>query len=205
MRTALALIKQTYGQKGRIIISHVSKLLNLEVKENPDKGALRILFNKVKTYVRSLEVLGIDAEQYGILLVPIVLSKLTHALRKEWGKRKNYDNLVKLLDFLEEEIRSVEEARQVENAFAPEKEHRSPKKQTESSDERSSTYRQRDYRSNYSPNTATALHSSSQNMQKWCYYCQNKEHSTQTCTRLEKCSGAEVRNFLVLSDSATVA
>ena len=129
---ALTLIKQTYGQKERIIISHISKLLTLEVKEKPDKGSLRILFNKVKTHVRSLEVLGIDAELYGIFLVPMVLSKLTHALRKEWGKRKQYHNIVKLLDFIEEEIRSVEEARQVESAFAPEQEHRFTRKQTES-------------------------------------------------------------------------
>ena len=124
---ALALIKETYGQKERIIISHVSKLLTLEVKEHHDKSSLRILFNKVKIHVRSLEVLGIDARQYGILLVPIVLSKLTHPLRKEWGKRKQYHNLVELLNFIEEEIGSTEEARQVESAFAPEKEHQSYK------------------------------------------------------------------------------
>ena len=94
---ALNLIRETYGDKERIIMSHVSKLLNLEGKESLDKGSLRILFNKVKTHVRSLQVLGIDAEQFSIFLVPIVLSKLTHSLRKEWGKCKKDDDIVALL------------------------------------------------------------------------------------------------------------
>ena len=189
---ALNLIKVTYGKKERIIMSHVSKLLNLEGKESLDKGSLRILFNKVKTHVRSLQVLGVNAEQYSIFLVPIVLSKLTHSLRKEWGKCKKDDDIVTLLEFIEEEIRSLEEARQVENAFTPEREHRPARKPLEN---RNNIYRPPG-RSNYSPSTATALHASSGTAQKWCAYCQNRDHTTQTCGKLERCTSLEVRNFL---------
>ena len=198
---ALTLIKETYGQKERIIISHVSKLLTLE--GNPDRGSLRILFNKVKTHVRSLEVLGIDARQYGILLVPIVLSKLTHSMRKEWGKRKQYHDLLKLLDFIEEEILSTEEARQVESAFAPENEHRTSRKSADgqrsgaTSEGRSDAYRHPHYtRSNQGPQTATALPVSSQNRRAWCFYCRSNEHGTNKCPKLEKCSNVEVKDFL---------
>ena len=87
-KEALKLIKETYGKRERIIMTHVSKLLNLEVRENLDKSSLRILFNKVKTHVRQLEVLEITAEQYSIFLVPIVLSKITHHLRVQWENLK---------------------------------------------------------------------------------------------------------------------
>ena len=103
-QSALQLIKETYGKKERIIMSHVSKLLNLEVKENLDKGSLRILFNKVQTHVRSLEVLGISSDQFSIFLVPIVLSKLSHYLRVEWGKYKNREDLKELLEYLSTQL-----------------------------------------------------------------------------------------------------
>ena len=191
-KEALKLIQETYGHQDRIIMSHISKLLTLEIRDSADKGALRILFNKVTTHVRSLEVLGVDIKRDSIYFVPIILSKLTHNLRKEWGKRKKTtDNVLQLLQFIEEEIRSIEEARQVENAFSTGKEHKKKYSQSKSYQDSEEGYD--DSRNTFSHNTGAALHV---NSQKWCHYCQNEEHNTQTCKRLEACSSVEVRSFL---------
>ena len=127
-KEALKIIQETYGKRERIIMTHVSKLLNLEVRENLDKSSLRILHNKVKTHVRQLEVLDITSEQYSIFLVPIVLSKLTHHLRVQWGKVKQREDITELLEFMQIEIESLEDARQVESAFAQDKEQVPKKK-----------------------------------------------------------------------------
>ena len=191
-KEALKLVQETYGHQDRIIMSHISKLLTLEIKDGADRSALRILFNKVTTHVRSLEVLGVDIKRDSIYFVPIILSKLTHNLRKEWGKRKKTtDNISQLLQFIEEEIRSIEEARQVENAFSTGKEHKKKYLQSKSYQDSEEGYD--DSRNTFSYNTGAALHV---NSQKWCHYCQNEEHNTQTCKRLEACSSVEVRSFL---------
>ena len=103
----------------------------------------------------------------------------------------------------------------VESTFTPEKVHRAPKKHTECRyqpdsgappDPRNRSYpdpeekfdnrRQNDYRSNSSPSAPAELHINFERTQRWCNYCQNAQHSTQTCARLEKCSSTDVINFL---------
>lgn len=187
---ALALIKETYGKKERIIMSHVSKLLNLEVKENLDKSSLRILYNKVKTHVRSLEVLDINAEQYSIFLVPIVLSKLTHNLRKEWGKSKEDDNIEALLEFIEREIRSLEDARQVESAFAPEKEFIPRKKY------------QTDSRNANRPSSAAALNTVTQTVKKSCIFCpETSDHYADHCRKARSLPILELKGILTKEEA----
>ena len=168
-------------------MSHVSKLLNLEVKENPDKNALRILFNKVKTHVRSLEVLNITAAQYSVFLVPIVLSKLTHLLRVQWGKTKQ-ENIVELLDFMQSEIEGLEDAIQVETAFSSQDKEQVPKKRYS----RETKYH---YNATYvNPSTASALATSTK---KLCIFCPSlSNHYVDQCKKAKSLNAAEIREIL---------
>ena len=54
-------------------------------------------------------------------MVPIVLSKVGEALRVEWGKFKDpeKETIDELLKYINTHLTSLEESRQVENAFAP--------------------------------------------------------------------------------------
>ena len=165
------IIKETYGKKERIIMSHVSKLLMLETFEKFDKNSLRCLYNKVKTQIRQLEVLDITSEQYIIFLVPIVFSKLTHLLRVQWSKYKKEENITELLEFMQIKIESLEDARQVECAFANDKEKSSYKKNWSEG-----KYNQKSYSSSYNtynnrPSSASAL---STVAKKKCIFCPKK-------------------------------
>ena len=189
-QSALQLIKETYGKKERIIMSHVSKLLNLEVKENLDKGSLRILFNKVQTHVRSLEVLGISSDQFSIFLVPIVLSKLSHHLRVEWGKYKQREDIKELLEYLSTQVQSLEDARQVEAAFAQEKEVVTKKKFNYS--------QHSSYKADINipkQATASALNTVTRKM---CIFCpESSDHWVDECSKAKSLPLAEVKEVII--------
>ena len=189
-QSALQLIKETYGKKERIIMSHVSKLLNLEVKENLDKGSLRILFNKVQTHVRSLEVLGISSDQFSIFLVPIVLSKLSHHLRVEWGKYKQREDIKELLEYLSTQVQSLEGARQVEAAFAQEKEVVTKKKFNYS--------QHSSYKADLNipkQATASALNTVTRKM---CIFCpESSDHWVDECSKAKSLPLAEVKEVII--------
>ena len=50
--------------------------------------------------MRALEALGIDSEQYGLLLSPMVLSRLPQEIQLEFGREDDHDSDINfLLDF----------------------------------------------------------------------------------------------------------
>lgn len=108
---ACKLLKERYDRRDRIIFAHIQALLNLAV---PDKtSSTTELWKTLDTlvcHVRSLETLDISGKQYGVLLTPIVLSRLPADIRIEWarklaGKESDLDALLK---FLKEEIQCRE-------------------------------------------------------------------------------------------------
>jgi hypothetical protein len=61
------------------------------------------------THIRALEVLGINGTDYGVIMTPLILSKIPNDIRLEWSQQmKDVDggesNLQNLLDFLDKEI-----------------------------------------------------------------------------------------------------
>ena len=202
-RQALELFKETYGNKSLLRQIRISKLLNIE--HHDGKSSLRNIYNQIRTHIRSLESLGVNAEDYSLFLTPIVLSKLKRDMNKKWY-RKNDDSINHLLNFIQAEVESTESAIHLEDAFSSttKKDHTVTDKKRYSENKNSyrsdRDMRHRDYykqdntsRSSYKPSTATALHT---NTQKWCYYCQIENHDTQNCRKLSKVHSSEVRNFL---------
>jgi hypothetical protein len=62
--------------------------------------------DELQCHVRSLEAMGVDGEQYGVVLTPILLSRLPEQIRMEWAREGEgrEGDLVWLLDFLRREI-----------------------------------------------------------------------------------------------------
>ena len=190
-KEALELIRETYGKKSRIIMSHVSKLLNLKVENSLDQSSLRVLYNKVNIHVRSLRLLGVDVKQYGVFLVPIVESKLSHTFLKEWKKnvKTDDDNIMALLEFMEWELKGLEEARQIEDAFSSEKE-KSNIKTFHSKENKPSS-------KNNSHGSAIALNTVTHVRKKDCLFCPNmSDHFGHQCKKAESLSPKELRNIL---------
>ena len=79
---AIDILKQRFAQKQVIVNAHMESLLNLQaVSRERDIKALRKLYDNIESNVRSLKTLGVNFEQYGTLLIPIIMSKLPEETR----------------------------------------------------------------------------------------------------------------------------
>ena len=104
--SAVELLKGRYGRTDRLVFAHIQDLLAVEVPAQPDVRNLWEVYNALQAHVRSLEALGITGEQYGVILTPLILSRLPQDLRMEWardGETREAD-LDFLMRFLEKEI-----------------------------------------------------------------------------------------------------
>ena len=70
------------GNKQAIVSKHMEKLANLRVlSSDANINGLQKLFDEIESNVRSLESLGVKANIYGSLLVPIITNHLPHQLK----------------------------------------------------------------------------------------------------------------------------
>lgn len=73
-KSAIKLIKDTFGQKDVLINAHMSKLLNMSpLKTSSNLQELRNLYFKCQTQIRSLESLDVKSENYSVMLCAIIL------------------------------------------------------------------------------------------------------------------------------------
>ena len=73
---AIEILKQRFGNKQQIISSHMQALLKLQGYPNEKVSQLRFIYDKINIHVRGLETLGVSAERYGSLLIPIIMSRM---------------------------------------------------------------------------------------------------------------------------------
>ena len=74
---AINLVKERFANRQTIIASHMEKLLKVSrVADANDTKQLRSVYDSIESNIRSLKTLRIDSEQYGSLLVPVMLNKL---------------------------------------------------------------------------------------------------------------------------------
>ena len=88
------------------MFAHIQELLNLNIPEISDTSRLSQFYDRLVANVRSLEALGVTADQFGVVLTPLIVSKLPEEIRMEWS-RESEDHEADLpytLRFLEKEI-----------------------------------------------------------------------------------------------------
>ena len=109
------ILKKRLGKTDRIVFSHIEELLNISVPKQPRVSVLWELNDKLQAHVCSLEALGITSEQYGVLLCPVILSRLPPDLRLEWARENENQegDLDWLLEFLQNEISRRERSQSV--------------------------------------------------------------------------------------------
>lgn len=77
-KQAVQLLKERYANPQLIISSHVERLLKLQTVTDADANdtpRLRTLYDKIEKNTCSLHAMDIKPEQFGSLLVPVVLAK----------------------------------------------------------------------------------------------------------------------------------
>jgi len=72
-----------------VLDSHMQALLDISSPTN-QLTSLQLFYDTMENHVRGLKSLGRSHETYGDLLVPIILGKLTHELRRNLARE--HDN-----------------------------------------------------------------------------------------------------------------
>ena len=99
---AINALQERFGRKQRIIAAHVDALLNISIPCSMNTKSLWNFLDEIQGRVRALEALGIGSEQYGVLLSPMVLSRLPQEIKLEFGRGDDNDGDTNfLLDFWE--------------------------------------------------------------------------------------------------------
>ena len=106
------MLEERFGNKQAIITAHMNELLMLRRIDNEnDILGIRQLYDKIGTHVRSLQSLGIQGENYGTLLVPIILERLPNEFKRHVNRANTAGecwDLTKLLDLINDEIKVME-------------------------------------------------------------------------------------------------
>ena len=104
--TACKLLEDRFGRKEKIIFCHIQDLLNLSIPVTTDIKRLWSFYNTLCSHVRSLEALGVNGGRYGVILTPLVLSRLPLEMRMEWarGGEGREADLDFLIDFLKSDL-----------------------------------------------------------------------------------------------------
>ncbi|XP_066956313.1 uncharacterized protein [Macrobrachium rosenbergii] len=134
------------------------------------------LQDELLTHVRSLEALGVDGNQYGVFMTPVILSRLPPDIRLEWSREGSGHerDLDWLLNFLQREI----ERRERSDTFKDINAVKSDNQSVES--EKRIKFQ----------GSASALQTSSEVSFYKCMFC-GKNHKSENCFGILKLSIAE--------------
>ena len=80
---ACDILKARFARPAKVIFAHIEKLINLGSGSESD---LKPIQDELLVHIRSLERLGVGGERYGVILTPLVLSRLPEDFRMEWAR-----------------------------------------------------------------------------------------------------------------------
>ena len=107
---AIQILEERFGRTQQIISAHMDELLKIQACQNEKSSSTRFVYDKIRVHVRGLDSLGVAAEQYGSLLIPIIMSKLPASIRLQVARKSTSE--VWKIDELLEAIRKEVEARE---------------------------------------------------------------------------------------------
>ena len=100
-KIAVDILKHGFWKPQKIIVAHMDELLKLpSLHTNSRVQELRSVLDRLIIHVRGLEVLGVNAQQYGSLLIPIMMTKLPVDIRLNIA-RKTKEAVWKISDIME--------------------------------------------------------------------------------------------------------
>ncbi|XP_067047620.1 uncharacterized protein [Acropora muricata] len=98
--SAVEILHERFGKPQQIISAHMDEIVKLPPSTSDRPSSLRFVYDKLSVHVRGLKSLGVSAEQYGSLLIPIVMSKLPDDVRLQIA-RNTKEEIWKIEDLLE--------------------------------------------------------------------------------------------------------
>ena len=88
---AISLLQKRYGRPDRVIFEHINELLSIKSVSDPSVTQLYTLLDYIQSRVRSLDSMGITGAQYGVILTPLILSRLPPSLRLQWVRESEIE------------------------------------------------------------------------------------------------------------------
>ena len=77
---------------------------------NDNVPRLRLVYDQISVNIRGLESLGVSSNQYGSLLIPVIMSKLAHEVRVQVHKNTPREvwQMLELLEVMKQEVEARE-------------------------------------------------------------------------------------------------
>ena len=88
---AIDILKSRFGNKQQIVSTHMQALLKLQNCPNQSVEELRSIYDSINIHVRGLESLGTPIEQYGSLLIPIIMSRMPEDITIQVARKTSED------------------------------------------------------------------------------------------------------------------
>ena len=166
---AIKILKERFGNKQQIISSHMQALLKLQGLPNEKVSQLRLIFDQINAHVRGLETLGVTAERYGSLLIPIIMSRMPSDITIHVARKIKEDiwPIDEILDIIKDEISAREYSEKVRVTDKRQQQHA----QTKSTPGTTRTFLTKGGYSNHERCPS-------------CYFC-NGEHLSIECTEVK--------------------
>jgi len=84
------MLKERFGDPQQTISTHMEGLLKIPNCSGNRSFSLHTVYDKIMINIRGLEVLGVTSEQYGNLLIPVIMAKFPSEIHlrivRELGK-----------------------------------------------------------------------------------------------------------------------
>ena len=78
---AVGILQDRFGKTQQIITAHMDELIKITPCHNDRPTSLRYVFDQISVHTRDLASLDVFPEQYGSLLISIIMSKLPNEIR----------------------------------------------------------------------------------------------------------------------------
>ncbi|XP_069107368.1 uncharacterized protein [Argopecten irradians] len=88
---AICLLQERFGQEYKIRSAHMQALLEVPTPRNTPES-MRMFYDRTEILIRGLESLGQDQDNYGCLLIPVILNKLPGEIRKNLTREHGMNN-----------------------------------------------------------------------------------------------------------------
>ena len=96
--SAIEILKERFGKPQQIITAHMDEILKIPLSTDR-LSSLRFVYDSLSVHVRGLQSVGISSDQYGSLLIPIIMAKLPNDVRLAIA-RKASSNVWKIDELL---------------------------------------------------------------------------------------------------------
>ena len=80
---AIKILQERFGKTQQTIAAHIDEILKIQTCTSGKTNHLRYAYDKISVHVRGLASIGVSSEQYGSILIPIIMSKLPSEIRLE--------------------------------------------------------------------------------------------------------------------------